>query len=115
MRLYEFAAKTNPHKSWDMISTYGVNCNALVSSILLLFLDPHIQKSAIELLGIEKWSRERIDCKMNNIRPKVKNSTNSMVMKPEEKQTAAPTIKLPEVSTMPPTILMNNDRNQVLN
>lgn len=65
IRVYEFVAKSDVHPIVDIIAAVFVGCNTLLNSIILLKFDGLVQRSALEMLGLEDWWGQN-DIKMTN-------------------------------------------------
>ena len=59
VRLYQFVTKKDVHLIIDLVGTMGICSNTLLNSIILLNYDAHVQKSALEMLGLEEWWKSR--------------------------------------------------------
>lgn len=59
IRIYEFVSKTDVDPTVDLIGTVGISLNTLLNSIVLLRYDGLVQSSALELLGLEEWWKQR--------------------------------------------------------
>ena len=61
IRIYQFSTKSQVNAIVDLVGTFGICSNTLWNSILLLNFDGFVQSSALELLGIDQWWREKIN------------------------------------------------------
>ena len=59
IRVYECITKSDVSPLVDGIGTVGICLNTLVNSLVLLKFDGSVQSSALEMLGLEEWWRQK--------------------------------------------------------
>ena len=75
IRVYQFTTKSQVNTILDLVGTVGICCNTLWNSLLLLNFDGFVQSSALELLGLDQWWKEKVNKSKENalVRSNLKN------------------------------------------